>query len=155
MAQFGFYHLTRTPLEPALFQLLEKALASGQRALVLASSAERVEALSRALWTLVPDSFLPHGTAADGPVEAQPILLSHQPDFRNGASVLVLVDGAEAEPPPEIERVLVLFDGGDEAALGQARQLWQRWRAAGAGLVYWQQAERGWRQADSVAAADG
>ena len=34
MAEVGFYHLTRSPLEEALPRLLEKAYATGQRALV-------------------------------------------------------------------------------------------------------------------------
>jgi DNA polymerase-3 subunit chi len=147
MVEVGFYHLTRTPLEPTLGRLLERVLASGQRAVVLASSAERVEALNRALWTYTPDSFLPHGSAKDGHQEEQPVYLTEQPVYPNGASVLVLVDQAEAEPPPEIGRLLVMFDGGDEAAVGQARRLWQHWQAAGAKLVYWQQGERGWHKA--------
>jgi DNA polymerase-3 subunit chi len=147
----GFYHLTRSSLEAALFQLLDKIVASGQRAVVLASSAERVEDLAKALWTLGKDSFLPHGTRADGYPEDQPVYLTERPEYPNGASVLVLVDGAETEPPAEIKRVLVLFDGADPDAVAQARALWQRWRAAGAGLTYWQQGERrGWERAQTV-----
>ena len=35
MVEYGFYHLTRTALEPALGRLLERVLASGQRAVVV------------------------------------------------------------------------------------------------------------------------
>jgi DNA polymerase-3 subunit chi len=148
--EIGFYHLTRSALEPALGRLLEKVLASGQRAVVRASSAERVAALDRALWTFGRDSFLPHGTHQDGAVEAQPVFLTHEDDHPNGARVVVLVDGAEAEPPAGIERLLVMFDGTDEAAVAQARDLWRRWRDRGAVLTYWQQTERGWTKAMST-----
>lgn len=147
MIEFGFYHLTRTALEPALGRLLERVLASGQRAVVVASSAERVEALSRALWTFGRDSFLPHGSREDGHAEDQPVFLTHEADYPNGATVLVLVDGAEVEPPPPFTRCLVMFDGNDEQALAQARALWRRWRERGETLTYWQQSERGWHKA--------
>lgn len=147
MVEFGFYHLTRTALEPALGRLLERVLASGQRAVVVASSAERVEALNRALWTFGRDSFLPHGSREDGHAEDQPVFLTHEADCPNGATVLVLVDGAEVEPPAPFARCLVMFDGNDEQALTQARALWRRWREQGQKLTYWRQTERGWHQA--------
>jgi DNA polymerase-3 subunit chi len=143
----GFYHLLRTPLEPALGRLLEKVLASGRRALVQASSAERVEALNRALWTFDRDSFLPHGSREDGSPEEQPVFLTAADDAPNGATVLVLVDGAERDPAPPFERCLYMFDGNDPDAVAQARALWQRWREQGMRLVYWQQTERGWTRA--------
>ena len=143
----GFYHLLRTPLEPALGRLLEKVLASGRRAVVRASSKERVEALNRALWTYDRDSFLPHGGEGDGDPAAQPVFLCVDEGYPNGATVLVLVDGAEADPSPPLERCLYLFDGNDPDAVARARALWKRWRDHGLKLVYWQQAERGWQQA--------
>ena len=76
MTEIGFYHLTRSPLEQALPRLLEKVLASGQRAVLRCPDRARMEALDRALWTYGKDSFLPHGTRADGFAEAQPIFLT-------------------------------------------------------------------------------
>jgi DNA polymerase-3 subunit chi len=145
--EYGFYHLIRTPLEPALGRLLERVLASGQRAVVVASSPERVEALNRALWTFGRDSFLPHGTREDGFAEEQPVFLTDNADYPNGATVLVLVDGAALEPPPQVTRCLYVFDGNDEAAVAQARALWRSLRDRGAALTYWQQTERGWQKA--------
>ena len=66
MVEIAFYQLRRTPLEKALPKLLEKVLESGRRAVVLAASEERAEALNAALWTYEQGSFLPHGTARDG-----------------------------------------------------------------------------------------
>jgi DNA polymerase III subunit chi len=152
MVEFAFYQLQRTPLEPALGRLLEKVLASGQRAVVRASSPERVEALNRALWTFGRDSFLPHGSRDDGFAEDQPVFLTDEADYPNGATVLVLVDGADVEPPEPFSRCLYMFDGNEEQALEQARGLWQRWRERGATLTYWQQTERGWQKAMSTEA---
>ena len=123
-------------------------LASGQRAVVRASSAERVEALNRALWTFGRDSFLPHGTRADGFAEDQPVFLTDGPTIRTARSVLVLVDGAEVEPPAAFGRCLYLFDGNDAQAVERARDLWRALaRARRAQLTYWQQTERGWQKA--------
>ena len=122
-------------------------LASGQRAVVRAASAERVEALDRALWTFGRDSFLPHGSRADGHAEHQPVFLTDAADYPNGATVLVLVDGVEVEPPAPFGRCLYLFDGNDELAVERARALWRRWREQGAKITYWQQTARGWQEA--------
>jgi DNA polymerase-3 subunit chi len=147
MVEFAFYHLQRTALEPALGRLLERVLASGLRAVVRAPSPERVEALTRSLWTFGRDSFLPHGSRADGSAEDQPVFLTDEADYPNGASVLVLVDGVEVEPPAQFSRCLYLFDGNDAQAVERARALWRRWRDHGKQITYWRQTERGWRQA--------
>lgn len=149
MAEVGFYHLTRTALEPALGRLLTKVLESGRRAVVMASSPERVEALARGLWTWQADSFLPHGSAKDGHAEQQPVFLTTQSEVPNGATVMVLVDGAEADPMPDgIDRVLIMFDGQDQVAVQRAREAWKAYQDKGDKLVYWQQTERGgWNKA--------
>ncbi len=153
LPEFGFYHLQRSALEPALARLLERVLDSGQRAVVRASSADRVEALVRALWTLGQGSFLPHGSRADGFPEDQPVFLTDEADYPNGATVLLLVDGADADPPPQFTRCLYLFDGNDEAAVAEARERWRRWRAQGATVTYWQQTPQGWQKAADSSAA--
>jgi DNA polymerase-3 subunit chi len=61
----------------------------------------------------------------------------------------VLVDGAGAEPAPDgVSRVLIMFDGRDQASLAQAREAWKTHQSRGDKLVYWQQTERGgWNKA--------
>ncbi len=147
MTDIGFYHLTRSPLERALPRLLEKVRASGARAVVMAGSDERVEALDAALWTYDPGSFLPHGTAKDGAPEEQPIWLTIEDANPNGATVLVLTDGAASANIGAFARCLDMFDGRDAAAVGGARDRWRACREAGHRLTYWQQTEQGgWRK---------
>jgi DNA polymerase-3 subunit chi len=143
VSEIGFYHLTRSSLEQALPRLLEKILESGRRAVLRAADPERLEGLDRALWTYGRDSFLPHGTRADGFPEAQPILLTTGEDRANGADVLVLVDAAPMGDLAPYARVLDLFEGRSEEAVAMARERWRQARAAGHRLVYWQQDERG------------
>ena len=143
MTEIGFYHLEYSPLERVLPKLLEKVVERGYRALVLAPSEERVEALNMVLWTYQQRSFLAHGSARDGHGAEQPIYLTTQRENPNGASVLVLIDGAEHDESATFERCLLLFDGKDEAAVADARQRWRTARDAGQEVVYWQQTPEG------------
>jgi len=143
MTEVRFYHLTTAPLERALPQLLEKTLQRSKRALVLASSEERVEALASHLWTYDDRSFLPHGTRVDGHAHDQPIWLATDPANPNGAHYLFLTDGARVESVDGFELCALLFDGGDPQAVAAAREDWRRLKAAGHQLTYWQQDEAG------------
>lgn len=143
MSEVRFYHLTRTPLETALPQMLDKTLARGQRAVVMAGSPERVEALDGLLWTQADQSFLPHGTAKDGHAADQPIWLTSDDEAPNGAEVLFLTDGADSAQISRFVLCAVLFDGRDEGAVLAARAHWSRLKADGHELSYWQQDERG------------
>ena len=150
MAEIGFYHLTRTPLDQALPRLLGRVLAGGGRAMVLCGGSERVEALDAALWLSSDPDWLPHGTKRSGNAELQPIWLTDEDPpaegAPNGARFLFLLDGAESERLDRFDRVLDLFDGNDEAALAAARRRWAAAKAAGHALSYWQQGARGWEK---------
>jgi DNA polymerase III subunit chi len=146
LAEIGFYHLLSTPLERALPRLLERALAQGQRIVVRAGSGERAEYLSTALWTYEEAAFLPHGSVSDGHAALQPIWLTHRAENPNGASLLVLVDGVEAEDLGSYSRCLDLFDGNDADLVEAARGRWRRARNAGHALTYWQQTPTGWER---------
>lgn len=143
MAQIGFYHLLKLPLEQALPRLLEKALAAGHKTVVMAGSAERVEHLNALLWTYADEAWLPHGSAKDGEADLQPIWLTDQEENPNGATVLVVCDGAAPAELGGFNRCLDLFDGNDGEAVQAARQRWKAWKEAGHELVYYQQTERG------------
>jgi DNA polymerase-3 subunit chi len=144
MTEVYFYHLEDRPLESVLPVLLGKSLERGWRAVVQAGSAERLEAIDGLLWTFADDSFLAHGTAADGHAEHQPVFLTTDDANPNGAVVRFLVD--RAHPPADVspyERLVLLFDGGDPEALAEARQHWKTLKAAGLAVTYWQQNARG------------
>ncbi|MEE9140972.1 MAG: DNA polymerase III subunit chi [Alphaproteobacteria bacterium] len=143
MTDIGFYHLLTTPLERALPKLLERVLEKGGRAVVLAGSDERVEALSAALWTYDPNAFLPHGDPRDGRPEEQPIWLTVVDENPNGANVLILTDGAESSHVGGFEKCLDVFDGSDAEAVAAGRERWRRHQGAGHRLTYWQQDAQG------------
>ena len=146
MSEIGFYHLTRTSADKALPQLLGRTLKAGHRAVVICGSAERVEALDLALWLENEPDWLPHGTAAMGEADLQPIWLTALDEAPNGAKYLFLIDGANSARLEAFERVFDLFDGNDERAVQDARQRWKSAKAAGHTLAYWQQGARGWEK---------
>ena len=147
----GFYHCTRAPAAEVAVRLSAKVLESGGRLLVVGER-PRLEALDKALWALVPDSFLPHALAGGEFDSEQPILLAETAEPVNGAPPHGAANGArlllslEAGVPGDMdgfERVLNLFEDGS-AAHERARL---DWKALGSrdGLTrsYWQQNERG------------
>src|SRR5689334_14036717 len=144
VTEIGFYHLTRSNLTQALPRLLARTLASGQRALVVARSAENLDALSSALWAQ-PD-WLPHGSAAEGDADLQPIWLSLEPEPLNGARFLFLIDDIEMDRLDRFERVFALFDGNNPDTVEAARARWKAAKIAGHVLTYWQQTDAGWQK---------
>ena len=127
MGSVLFYHLTQSPAEATLAQLLPRALGQGWRAMVRGTAPEALDRLDAALWLAGgDDGFLPHGREG-GPHDAdQPVLLGTGAPV-NGAKVLALIDGAGVEDAEiaAMERVWVLFDGADDARLQAARQQWK------------------------------
>jgi len=157
VTDIAFYHLEHARLELALPKLLEKTLAAGKRALVMAGSEARVEALANALWTYDQDSWLPHGSVKDGGAEDQPVWLATDDANPNGAEFLFLTDGAASESLADFERCFEMFDGNDPTMVDAARGHWTAYKEAGHDLTYWQQTSGGgWeKKAEHSAGADG
>lgn len=143
MTEVAFYHLSRQPLEAVLPRLLQKALEGGWRAVVMAASEDRVEALNTLLWTYDDRGFLPHGSAKDGYVNEQPIYLTTQDENPNEARLLVLTEGMTSAKIANYERCLDLFDGNDSDAVAAARERWRHFKEMGWRLTYWQQTQQG------------
>lgn len=147
MALVQFYHLTTSPLERALPKLLEKALAAGNRVLLIDGVEERLEYLNQLLWTYDPGSFLPHGTVKEGQAELQPVLLSATQDNTNHANLLLTTDGTYVTKAEQYAKVLDMFDGRNPEAVTSARARWKQYKDAGHTLTYLRQTEQGgWEQ---------
>lgn len=141
MTEVLFYHLEGRPLEQVLPRILELCVARGWRTVVETGSPERRDALDAHLWTYRDESFLPHGTRADGEPEGQPVYLTAENDNPNSATVRVLADRA---PLPAdfaaYDRIVLVFDGNDPEAREQARNDWRTvTRAEGHQASYWRQ----------------
>ena len=145
MGAVYFYHLTRSAPEAALRQLLPKALGAGWRVVVRGPDPARLDALDGALWT--GEGFLPHGRAGGPHDDLQPVLLTTDAALPDWADCLVSVDGAVVAPaePGPLQRVMILFDGGDGAAVQDARGQWTALTAAGHPAKYWSEDSGRWQ----------
>ena len=143
MSEVFFYQLERQPLVQVLIKLLQVTLERGGRAVVQAGSPARVAALDTQLWTFADESFLPHGTSADGNPEHQPVYLTETGENPNGARYRFFVDGAEFGDISAYERAIYLFDGRLADELELARSRWRDIKSAGHQATYWRQSEAG------------
>jgi DNA polymerase-3 subunit chi len=147
VTEVGFYHMTRSSSEETLPSLLGHTLTAGKRAVVRAGSQTRVDALDLALWRAPEPVWLPHGTAAIGQAEWQPIWLTCEQDVPNRATYLFLVDGTVASDTERFERVFDLFDGNLPDQVVEARARWATAKALGHTVAYWRQEPKGWKRA--------
>jgi DNA polymerase III subunit chi len=142
-----FYHLERRSLDDVLPGLVERTLERGWRALIKAESADRASAIDSLLWTYNDQTFLAHAQVGDGNNPArQPVLITTEDDNANAANVLFLVGGAEPpawNAPKDLARIVLMFDGRDELALGKARAAWKESKAAGHDATYWKEMPSG------------
>lgn len=146
MGKAMFYHLTRDPVEVTAATLLTRALATGWRVALRGGDLAGLERLDAQLWLGAKDSFLPHGLAG-GPHDAdQPILLTTAATAPNRPACVMAVDRAEADPAEVagLERMWILFDGQDDAAVAHARTQWKAMTAAGVQAEYWSQDGGAW-----------
>ena len=145
MTEVLFYHLQDMLLENVLPPLLEKSLERGWRVVVQSTSEERADALDAHLWTYRDDSFLPHATWRAG--RRRRISRScwrWRRATRTGPMCRFLIDNAALPADCETyERLVLVFNGDDDSALGAARGAWTDCKSRGFEVTYWQADERG------------
>ena len=146
MTETLFYHLERRSLEDVLPGLVGKSLERGWRAAIKTDSSERSDALDTLLWTYDDQSFLAHAQLGDGDAAEQPVLITVEEGNPNSAQIVFYVGGAmpsDWEQLNDLARVVLLFDGRDEAALANARGAWKDARGAGHDVTYWKETPNG------------
>ncbi len=124
--QVDFYQLTRDPAEKVILALAQKVLGDNGRLLVVSGDEVQLTAISAALWSAKPESFLANAIADGGEGDGvQPVLLSFEPEASNGARFIALADGEWRDEALEFDRAFYLFppDNTDNARAA--------WRALG------------------------
>ena len=140
--QVDFYQLTRDPAEKVLPAIAQRILDNKGRLLIISDDAGQLDAISGALWTARPDSFLAHAKSGEGDDALQPILLSHDTDAPNGAKFVALADGNWRAATEDFERIFYLFPPE------QTDNARSAWRTLGDGVErrYWKQDGGKWVQ---------
>ena len=146
MGAVFFYHLTRTPVEVTLKQLLEKARSAGWTVAVRGTDEKQLDWLDEKLWLGGDEEFLAHGRAGSDHDVMQPILLTSSTDAANSPDCVMSISGADvsAEEVNQLARVCLLFDGNDDAQLDHARGQWRKLSDAGCKAEYWSQESGSW-----------
>lgn len=122
VTRVGFYLHGEQPVERVLPLIARAAKKAGQRMLVVAEDAERLDRLDKALWEQFPEDFLAHGRADAPHAERQPVLLSQACTPANGATLVALADGQWRDEAESFDRALLFFDEGGRTS---ARQTWR------------------------------
>ncbi|MFV2038326.1 MAG: DNA polymerase III subunit chi [Paracoccaceae bacterium] len=150
-----FYQLSGASLKDTLAMLITKARENGWRVLVRTGAQDRLEWLDKNLWLGRDADFLPHGIAGGEFDADQPVLLTTGDENPNASSCLMAIDAApvSAREVNTMQRVCIIFDGGDDAHLRAARQQWQELSGAGCGAQYWAQDGAKWVKKQTKAAA--
>jgi len=139
-----FYQLSRDPAETVIPLLAANTLKAGERLLVVSGDDAQLAAVSKALWSHAPESFLAHGASGSPHDLRQPVLLSDRPEAANGARFLALADGAWRSEAESFDRVFLLFG---EAALDGARACWRMLgEREDAERRFWKQDGGKWRE---------
>ena len=147
MPEAAFYHLTRQRPEEALLDLVPRARGRGWRLGIRGGDEERLKWLDEKLWLGPKESFLPHGLEGGAHDARQPILLGARATA-NDPQCLFVIDGATVseDDVSARDRVAILFDGGDERAVSDARALWSALTGAGLPARYWSQESGRWEE---------
>lgn len=131
MTRVDFYVL-RSPAPadrlPVAVRLAEKALNQGLRVFINAAEEHQAQALDDQLWTLRPESFLPHGPA--GAADAELIAIGCGQDPGDHGDLLINLEFAVPEFFSRFERVAEVVTQ-DDASLAALRASWQFYRQRG------------------------
>jgi len=148
MAVARFYHLTRDAPETLLPVLIGKALEQGLRVALRGQDRARMEALDLALWR--GEGFLPHGLAGGTHDADQPVLLccdaTPAPELPNRPGCLIALEASAVAPDEAaaLERLCIVFDGTEPAAVEAARGQWRALTEAGVAAEYWNRDSGRW-----------
>lgn len=142
-----FYHLTRSSLENTLPVLVERALDRFGRVTIQCLSKEQRDAIDNHLWVYADEAFIGHGTECDRYPNLQPIFLTTGHENPNDSKIRFLLEGAVCLDINTYQRLVVIFDGRNDAQLDLVRAQWKQYKAENHNLTYWQQTEdRGWKK---------
>jgi len=140
-----FYHLTRDPPPRGAAMLAERVFAAGERLLIVSADAAQRAAISNALWSAGPTSFLAHDDASGAHPERQPILIGEALQADNGARFALIADGAWRAESLDFARVFFLFT---DPVIDTARRAWASLKdASEIDRHYWKQQDGRWVEA--------
>lgn len=145
MTEVNFYHITQTPLEKCLPQLVTKIYNAGFKSLVIFKDQEILDIYNKLFWTAGRISFLPHASYDEAQSERQPVLLTIDDKNLNNANLKLIVGAAKFDNDNLPEKLLFIFNGNDSEELKFARQQYVDLKKQNFKIKYYQQTDKnGW-----------
>ena len=110
-----FYHLTSTPLEKALPNLVFKIYETQERLLLVCKDSKQLQELNDILWTFSTKKFIPHGSYDEENAHMQPVLLSTSIDEKsNKPKIALLLKNIDIEKNLDFQKYIYMFSGNEK-----------------------------------------
>lgn len=138
-----FYQLAALPLDRALVGVITKAWERRLAVCLLVHDDRHARWLDDLLWREPIEGFLPHGLWKSPDCARQPVLISLEPDERNGATVAVVATPKPLPDPAMFDLIIDFVHGQDAEAVNASRRRYLHYRDQGCTMEYWTQTERG------------
>ncbi len=125
LSEVYFYHVTKQTVASALPQLLSKAKDVGWTVFIRCKDEASLKFIDDAIWTVQPESFLPHAVLGSQNSEKSDILLG-------------------TEEVSKYRRCALLFDDKNSDEVNIAREQWMKFTKAYIRAKYWSQETGTW-----------
>jgi DNA polymerase III subunit chi len=144
MTEIRFYHLTVTPLEKALPQILRKVMEGEKRAVIQFNDMNLLRKIDDMLWVFSQRQPIPHGTKQDGYEADQPLYLTTEEENPNKAESLINIGkNGFSEFAHKFSQYIDIIDGNDASELEEARKRYEAHKNSGKNVTYFKQDANG------------
>ena len=146
LSEVYFYHVTRQTAVSALPKLLSKAKDNGWTVFIRGKDEASLKFIDDAIWTVQPESFLPHAVLGSQNSEKSDILLGTEEDDSSNSDFLLSLNGAliSTEEVSKYRRCALLFDDKNSDEVNIAREQWMKFTKADIRAKYWSQETGTW-----------
>ena len=146
LTEIVIYEFANTEPMKALPALVQKCLEQKWKVVIQCESEQIRDDLNSFLWLFEKNSFLPHGTEADGFSNKQPIFLTcinENPNSANAKIAFGKVDTGEIDSISEFDRYMVVVDSKDKETVKVAGEFFQKLSKSGYQAKYQKQNSNG------------
>ena len=146
LSEVYFYHVTKQTAASALPQLLTKSIDVGWTVFVRGKDLNSLKLFDDMIWTVQPESFIPHAVIGSQNEQKCDILLGTKENDSSNSDFLISVNGAliSGEEISSYKRCALLFDDKNSDEMNIAREQWIEFTKADIRAKYWSQETGVW-----------
>ena len=146
MTDIIFYEFVNSKLEKSLPKLVQLCIEKQLKVVIQCESEKTRDDLNSLLWIFEKESFLPHGTEADGYSDKQPVYLTCINENPNGAKAKIvfgMIDTGEIDSISDFDRYMIFIDNTNKDTLKAGSEFFQELIKSGFQPKYQQQNSNG------------